>query len=265
MARLIYTLRIRPEPRVDAIRSLRAWLKRGLRDFGLRCLSVCEEPQTQETNMPLDLSNEPSQESPLPAGVYRLRAKLMTGTAGTDFLLKRAKNGVSLMLALECTVVGGEYSGRKVWDYISCELDLSDVITPLPQEKLEKLQTSVRLGRIKLRAIIDSACELDPNDKSEAAQAKRRSFDAYTAFDGIVFYAQLEERPAANGYRAGNNVDFIITCDLPGYPRGTSTALTTPPPKNLRDEMDDEVPFALAFFIISAVTWLVAGGSTLIA
>jgi hypothetical protein len=29
--------------------------------------------------------------------------------------------------------------------------------------------------------------------------------------------------------------------------------------------MDDEIPFALAFFVVSAVAWLVAAGSTLIA
>jgi hypothetical protein len=196
--------------------------------------------------MILDLSNEPSQDSPIPAGVYRLRAKLMAGTAGTDFLLKRAKNGISLMLALECTVVEGEHHGRKVWDYITCELDEQGAITPLPQDKLQKLQTSVRLGRVRLKALIDSACKLDPNDKSEAAQAKRRSFDSYTAFDGIVFWAQVEERPARNGYRAGNYIDFIITPDLPDYPQQASsgsTALVTPPPKNLRDDMDDDLPY----------------------
>ncbi len=32
-----------------------------------------------------------------------------------------------------------------------------------------------------------------------------------------------------------------------------------------RSEIDDEIPFALAFFIISAVAWLIASGSTLIA
>jgi hypothetical protein len=30
-----------------------------------------------------------------------------------------------------------------------------------------------------------------------------------------------------------------------------------------RDDLDDEIPFVLAFFIVSAVAWLVAGGSTL--
>jgi hypothetical protein len=246
MARLTFSLRVRAEPHINAIRSLRAWLKRGLRDYGLRCLEVQEELQTQETDMPLDLSNEPSQQGPLPAGAYRLRAKLMTGTAGTDFLLRRAKNGISLMLALECTVVEGEHHGRKVWDYITCELDEQDVITPLPQDKLEKLQTSVRLGRIRLKALIDSACKLDPNDKSEAAQAKRRSFDSYTAFDGIVFWAQLEERPARNGYRAGNNIDFIITPDLPDYPQQASsgsTALAVSKTASPAQDFDDEIPY----------------------
>jgi hypothetical protein len=35
-----YLLTVRPEPGVDGIRALRAWLKRGLRDFGLRCEEV---------------------------------------------------------------------------------------------------------------------------------------------------------------------------------------------------------------------------------
>jgi hypothetical protein len=35
--------------------------------------------------------------------------------------------------------------------------------------------------------------------------------------------------------------------------------------KIVRREMDDEIPFALAFFIVGAVAWLVAGSSSLIA
>ena len=246
MPRLTFSLRVRAEPGVDAIRSLRAWLKRGLRDYGLRCLEVHQEVTQEETNMPIDLSNTETQRSPIPSGVYRLRASLLAGTAGTDNLLKRAKNGVQLMLALECTVLDGDHRDRKIWDYITCELDEQDAITPLPQDKLQKFQTSVRMGRIKLRAIVDSACKLDPNDKSEAAQAKRRSFDSYDAFDGIVFWAQVGQRPAANGYRASNNIDFIVTPDLPDYPQEASV----PPPASgsgvtmrARD-MDDEVPYA---------------------
>ena len=42
MPRPVYMLQVRAKPGVDAIRALRAWLKRGLRDFGLRCLDIRE-------------------------------------------------------------------------------------------------------------------------------------------------------------------------------------------------------------------------------
>ena len=168
--------------------------------------------------MPIDLTDTEPQNEPIPAGIYCLRAKLMAGTAGTDHLLKVAQNGVSLMLVLECTVIKGEHRNRKLRDYITCELDEQGVITPLSQDKLESLQLSARLGRNKLRAIINSAHKLNPKDKSEAAQEIRRRCDSYAAFDGIVFWAQVKERPASNGYRASNTIDFIVTPDLPDYP-----------------------------------------------
>jgi hypothetical protein len=230
-------------------RALRAWLKIGLRMYGLRCVEVREEPQTKEAVMAIDLTDTETQrqsedQSPIPPGVYRLRAKIKAGTEGTDHLLQRAKNGVSLMLVLECTVIKGDYRNRKIWDYITCELDEQGVITPLPQNKLEKLQTSMRLGRNKLRAIIDSAYKLDPKDTSEAAQAKRR-LDSYAAFDGIEFWAQVEERPAANGYGPSNNIDFIITPDLPDYPQEASAppAVVPSKPTTRRGDMDDSIPF----------------------
>ena len=242
-----FVVRGRAKPGVDAIRALRAWLKTGLRMFGLRCVEVREELQTQEAVMAINLTDtEPqSDRSPIPPGVYRLRARLMAGTAGTDHLLKVAKNGVQLMLALECTVVEGEHHDRKVWDYITCELDEQGVITPLPQDKLKNFQTSVRLGRNRLRAIIDSAYKLDPNDKGEEAQAIRRRFDSYDTFDGIEFWAQVEERPARNGYRAGNNIDFIITPDLPDYPQEAGAPLAVVPSKPVTrpDDMDDSILF----------------------
>jgi hypothetical protein len=36
----IFAIRVRARPGVDAIRSLRAWLKIGLRTFGLKCVSA---------------------------------------------------------------------------------------------------------------------------------------------------------------------------------------------------------------------------------
>jgi hypothetical protein len=47
--RPIFKLRVRAEPSIDVVRSLRAWLKVGLRTFGLRCVSI-EEVKQQESD-----------------------------------------------------------------------------------------------------------------------------------------------------------------------------------------------------------------------
>jgi hypothetical protein len=72
MARPVFVLRVQAEKGVHVIRSLRAWLKVGLRTFGLRCLSI--EEQTKECKMvdvrkyttglirPEDLHSGPRQE-----------------------------------------------------------------------------------------------------------------------------------------------------------------------------------------------------------
>jgi hypothetical protein len=49
MARPVFALRVRAEPGVAVIRSLRGWLKQGLREFGLRCVSI--EEVTKEDEM----------------------------------------------------------------------------------------------------------------------------------------------------------------------------------------------------------------------
>jgi hypothetical protein len=47
--RPIFVVHVRAEPGVDAVRALRAWLKRGLRDFGLKCVQIT--PSEKETAM----------------------------------------------------------------------------------------------------------------------------------------------------------------------------------------------------------------------
>jgi hypothetical protein len=47
--RTTYLLTVRPEPGVDGIRALRAWLKIGLRSFGLKCVGIT--PKDEEKAM----------------------------------------------------------------------------------------------------------------------------------------------------------------------------------------------------------------------
>jgi hypothetical protein len=44
----VYTIRLRPLPGVDAIRQLRALLKRALRSHGLKCISIAVEEREGE-------------------------------------------------------------------------------------------------------------------------------------------------------------------------------------------------------------------------
>ena len=55
LTRPVYVLQVRAEPGVDATRALRAWLKIGLRMFGLRCLEVQESERQGRLKMGIDM------------------------------------------------------------------------------------------------------------------------------------------------------------------------------------------------------------------
>jgi len=75
--------------------------------------------------MAIDLNDtEPQRDRNLvPRGPYQLKMQINYGGAGADGALRRAKNGRTSMLELECTVTQGEHRRRKIWDYITLELD----------------------------------------------------------------------------------------------------------------------------------------------
>jgi hypothetical protein len=170
MMRPAFVLRVRAEQGVDAIRNLRAWLKQGLRTFGLRCEALHEEAEERGSVMAINLNNTPTQKNPppIPPAVYQLRIEVVPGGAGDGGILRRAKhNPPLLMLELRCEVLDeGEHKGRLIWEYVSVELDesVNGSTPPLDDKTRKKLQTAVRLGRVRARAIIDSALRLDPNE-----------------------------------------------------------------------------------------------------
>jgi hypothetical protein len=245
MARPVFALRVRAEPDTrDEIRRLRAWLKRGLRDFGLRCLDICEERgRRREVMAKINLNNTPTQRDreTVPAGIYGLKAEVVPGGVGDGGILRRAKNGYGLMLELKCSVAAGEHKGHCIWDYPTVELD--EKAPPPVDDKgranLQAAQAALHIGPIRVRAIIDSALGLDPNDRSPEMEEKR-SFDGWGEIDGLTFWAQVGERPAQGQYGPSNVIDFVIVPGDPDYPK---TVQAVVPRKSLRDEMDDVIPF----------------------
>jgi hypothetical protein len=156
-----------------------------------------------------DYSNAPDQRSDelIPAGtVATLQLHIRPGNAGEGGLLTRSKDGTCEMLDCEFTVVAGPHTRRKLWErYV-----LSGTTTG--QEE------ALKISRAKLRAIIESARGIKPDDMSEQAH-KARTVELRD-FDGLRFIARIaieKGKPKNDGtgenYSDRNVIATIITPD----------------------------------------------------
>jgi hypothetical protein len=121
------------------------------------------------------------------------------GNAGEDGMLRRSKDGRSLGLDCEFTVTDGEHFKRKFW-----------VLFTLEGATVKHAEAG-DISRRKLRAILESAHGIRPDDKSEAANKARDV--GYDAFNGLRFLVRVGVEPAQNGYKAKNTLDEVITPD----------------------------------------------------
>ena len=178
----------------------------------------------------------------IPAGVYRLRTKVRPGGAGPGSVLRLAKNGRTLMLELELKVIGGESADQKLWDLITVAVEPPEFedANAAERELTERFQTAARIGRSKLRAVLESAHAIDPDDASEAAQNKRR-FEDFLELDGLEFWAQIAIKKGTNGYKDKNILDSVVTPNLPDWPHKANPLAKAMVPR--ARELDDEVPF----------------------
>jgi hypothetical protein len=129
--------------------------------------------------MPYDYTDAPPPQFELiPDGtVATVSIHVRAGNVGEDGLLKRNKSGDCEMLDLEFTVVDGSYKGRKFWQYL--------IITGTTDG--QKKMATGSLGVLK--AILDSALGLKPNDVSAEARAARTVSVKW--FDGKSFIAKI--------------------------------------------------------------------------
>jgi hypothetical protein len=94
-------------------------------------------------------------------------------------LFKATNAGDAFMLDVEYTVTAGEYKGRKIWEMICAKGNGS-----------KGHNTWQDIARTKLRAIIESSRNIDPDDGSEAAM-KARQINGYIELDGVEFCARV--------------------------------------------------------------------------
>jgi hypothetical protein len=136
--------------------------------------------------------------------IVELVLKIHPGGAGDDGWLKRAANGKSVGLNCECTVTNGEYVKKKVWLTLTLRGD--------EPGHAEAGEISMRT----LRAILESAKGIRPDNNSEAAQNARKPA-SWADFDGLRFFARVGVRPPEKGYPAKNTIIEVITPDKQGW------------------------------------------------
>ncbi|MGE5219282.1 MAG: hypothetical protein ACM3SP_19980 [Chloroflexota bacterium] len=137
----------------------------------------------------------------IPAGtICTLQVNIRPGGASDDGWLKTASNGLSEGLDCEFVVVEGQYEKRKLWQLFTLK-----GTTPGHAEA-----GKISLGT--LRAILESARGIRPDDKSESAQAARK-ISGWGELDGLRFVARLGVRPPQGDFAAKNTIADVITPD----------------------------------------------------
>ena len=114
------------------------------------------------------------------------------GGVGEDGMLKRSKAGDCEMLDVEFSITDGPYKGRKFWENLILEG------TTVGHHQ------SVEINRRTIKAILESAYNLQPDDISPQARAARTK--TLGQLEGLKFIAQIgieKGRPKGN-----NNTEF---------------------------------------------------------
>jgi hypothetical protein len=159
------------------------------------------------------------------------------GGIGEDEMLKRSSKGDCEMLDIEYTVVDSQYKGRKFWDNLIING------TTDGQKKMAAAHLNV------LKAILDSALGLDPDDASAEARTARTVSVQW--FEGKCFIAKIgiekggpiKNKPGES-YPDKNTLAGVITKDKTGWhpveqpppfsdggaPSGGTTPPTSAPP-----------------------------------
>jgi hypothetical protein len=122
------------------------------------------------------------------------------GGAGEGGWSRRSKDGNSEALDCEFVVLDGPFAKRKVWSLLTV------AGSTLGHAEAAKISAG------KLRAILESAHGIKPDDTSDAAKQARR-IKSYGDLNGLNFIARIGVEPPQNGYKAKNRLDHVVTPD----------------------------------------------------
>ena len=165
-----------------------------------------------------------------------LQMTVRPGGAGEDGMLKRSQDGGCEMLEAEFTVVDGEFSRRKLWERL--------VLAGTTDGHAK----AAEISRGKLRAILESARGVKPDDASEQARAARKANLA--DFNGMRFIAKIgieKGKPRANGDGEYPDRNVLLTVVTPDRKDWHAIEQVVQPPRSPADaSAAPTVPAAIA-------------------
>ena len=137
----------------------------------------------------------------IPAGtIATLQLKIRPGGSGEGGWLRRSKNGDSEALDCEFVVSGGPYANRKFWALLTVG------------GTTEGHTKAAEISRSRLRAILESARGVRPDDTSEPAK-QARQIASYHDLNGLSFIGRIGVEPARDNYAAKNVLLEAVTPD----------------------------------------------------
>jgi len=147
--------------------------------------------------------------------IATVRMTVRPGSAGEGGWLRRSKDGGSEALDCEFVVLDGPFAKRKFWTLFTIA-----GTTPGHGE-------AANISAGKLRAMLESARGIKPDDTSDAAKQARR-IGSYGDLNGLSFIARIGVEPPQNGYKAKNRLDHVVTPDEKAWHPVTQEPVATP-------------------------------------
>ena len=169
----------------------------------------------------MNLNNAEPQFSLIPKNtIAKVMMEIQPADYGEDNLLTKSKHTGSIGLSVQFTILDGEYKGRKIKQLVGIEGTKRD---EYGNDKWADM------GKTLLRAIIESAHNIDPKDESERA-TKIRDIKSYKELDRLTCLVNIGIEVDKTGkYNDKNKVIRAITPNMNGYTlNNTSQAKVQP-------------------------------------
>lgn len=142
------------------------------------------------------------------------------GGAGDEGWLKQSQSSDAQMLDCEFTVISGEYAKRKFWQFFV-------VSGGKVNDKGESIGGNI--SRQTLRAILEAIRDINPDDDSQAACAKRQS-NGWGDFNGVAFQVKVGiEKDKTGQYSDKNKIVEVITPEMKEYQKQDQSSVPSSP------------------------------------